>query len=109
MKEINGSLSCRFLPLEDFHKLRRRIRLFQGILQVPAAENVGHVQHWLFFCLRQLSVRLGEIHDEYLRCRLDTPVPLENWVADQYLSAEPYLKASFKIPSRPGGALFQAE
>lgn len=55
------------LHMEEFHRLRKRLRLLSNFMQVAAAENCGGDLHWLFYSIFRLSAQLGDIHDDYVQ------------------------------------------
>ncbi len=70
------------LPIEQFHKLRKRFRLLSNLMQVPAAENCGGNLHWLFYSIFKLSAWLGEIHDDYVERSLKKEIKYEESIVE---------------------------
>jgi hypothetical protein len=64
--EIQELLKEKQLPVEKFHTLRKRIRLFASLVQPAAAENRGENFHWIFFYLFKLSGEMGDHHDDLI-------------------------------------------
>ena len=51
------------ISVRDLHSLRKCVRLFSNIMQVPAAEHVTEPQHLLFHRLYNLSGTLASVRD----------------------------------------------
>ena len=64
MSEIEEILKEKELPVTKFHLLRKKIRLFGNLVQIPAIENLGKSQHWLCSSLFEISKEMGDQHDD---------------------------------------------
>lgn len=87
------------LPAREFHKMRKRIRLFANLMQVAAAEDYGGNMHWLFSSVLSISRRLGKQHDELvqkdLRKKIDyesAMIQIEPDIRQDFERLEPYLE-----------------
>ncbi len=87
------------LPINQFHDLRKKIRLFSNLLQVAAAEDYGGKLHGLFYALVELSTKLGNQHDDLvqkgLRGEIDyhqSIVKLNPSVADRFKRIRPMVE-----------------
>jgi hypothetical protein len=92
-------LKEKVLPIDEFHTLRKRLRLFADLMQVAAAENYGGNMHWLFHSIIELSSELGRSHDdltqEGLRGNIDyhtSIVAVDPRVAPDFKKAKPFIK-----------------
>jgi hypothetical protein len=67
LSHIEWSFDQPVLSVENFHKLRKKIRLCANFMQVTAAEYYQQDLHWLFASLHEISDRLGKEHDELVQ------------------------------------------
>ncbi len=87
------------LPIEDFHTLRKRLRMLADLLQVSAAEDLGGNTHWLFHSIIDISSELGQEHDEIVQRSLtkkinyaDQKIKLGPRIAPDFQKIKPYLQ-----------------
>lgn len=70
ISEIQLLLEKDTLDIYEFHRFRRRIRLFMNIFQVPAAKFLNSPSHLIFYKLHELSSALGKRHDAILQLKI---------------------------------------
>jgi len=99
LSQIDGLIEKPVLPVESFHDLRKKVRLFASLMQVTAAENIGGNLNWLFASILELSVMLGEKHDELVRKDLigetdyhSSKVELEEFLVEKIRYLEPFIR-----------------
>ncbi|MFA6393213.1 MAG: hypothetical protein WCW54_03965 [Candidatus Paceibacterota bacterium] len=90
--EIKQLLMEKQLPVEKFHTLRKRIRLFASLVQPAAAENCGGNFHWLFFSLFKLSEEMGDHHDDLVSRGLNGEI---NY-SESIVNVSPYIVSEFE-------------
>lgn len=64
LSEIQEIFKEKKLPVATFHLLRKKIRLFGNLVQIPALENLRKSQHWLCSSLFEISKEMGDQHDD---------------------------------------------
>ncbi len=103
-KSIKSEFKDEVITIEEFHKLRKNIRLFANLLQVPAAENLNSDIHWLFTSLHDIHVRLGQEHDEYVQQHIaqeinyhDTEHELNPKDKKRFKKLKPFIKRAVGI------------
>jgi len=99
LSDTKELLKEQILSMEEFHGLRKNIRLCADIMQVSAAEDYQGKLHWLFSSLLDLSVRLGKEHDEYIQRDLKgeinykkTKVEVDPYVVENFNKLRPFIK-----------------
>ena len=64
LSEIQEIFKEKKLPVATFYLLRKKIRLFGNLVQIPALENLRKSQHWLCSSLFEISKEMGDQHDD---------------------------------------------
>lgn len=90
--DIEELIKEQTLLMNEFHGLRKKIRLYADNMQVSAAENYQGNMHWLFASLLELSVKLGEKHDEYIKQDLNGEIEYEKTKVE----VDPYIVENFE-------------
>lgn len=105
LSQIDELMEKSILPAESFHDLRKKVRLFASLMQVTASENYGGNLQWLFASILELSVMLGEKHDELVSKDLvgdidyhSSKVVVDGEFASKFLNLEPFIKKVVGLP-----------
>lgn len=106
-------------PTETFHKLRKNIRTFMNLMQVPAAQGKGRGFEWLFWELYGMSKQLGIDHDFVVKDFIDKPNQQDTMLSvpekfhAEFRALKPYILASVGEPvtqmglARPATSAFE--
>ncbi|MGE5298043.1 MAG: hypothetical protein ACM3KM_02685 [Acidobacteriaceae bacterium] len=90
----------------EFHSLRKEIRFLADSLQIVALDHFGQPLHWLFSSLLELSIRLGQDHDDLVQRGLQgeidyagSSIQPDRSVAEKFRLLEPFIKKAAGIES----------
>jgi|GEM_PF-4740360 len=102
--EIKILLKDDVFGAQNFHDLRKKIRICADSLQYAASDNLDSGVHWLFSSMLELSTELGHIHDAVLQKSLrgegdyhDSNVKIDPSVRERFMALMPYMEKVFGI------------
>ncbi len=67
IKDILILLEKRSLSMAAFHSLRKKVRTFMNLAQIPAVEHVDRAEHQFFYMLYELSTKIGDVHRNFVK------------------------------------------
>lgn len=103
IEKVLANFSNPALNTREFHHLRKQLRLCADLFQIPAAENPGGKEHWLFTSILGLAVELGEVHDRQVedvingKPESEIQVSVMPAVKEKFLDLLPYISKAAGI------------
>ncbi|MCF7833658.1 MAG: hypothetical protein K9L98_00830 [Candidatus Pacebacteria bacterium] len=98
MSKIDFLVRQQKLNVKQFHDLRKKLRSFADLFQIPASEDLEGKMHWLFSSMIRISFDLGKYHNELVKEKLESntnldgkEIILNNNIIEEFAELRPFI------------------